>query len=240
MTPVALPTAPQVRKASPLDARVFVGGVPKVGKSTLASQWNPKQTLFLDCEGGTRLLEGEHFVLPVNRYHDFVEATKLLQGEHPYKTVIIDTIDHLVKLADRHVADSHKAISAGSVGYGKGIADLDAVIRRDVGGLLSLDIGVWFLGHTEVVGDEKAGKMIPTVDKRIRPYIIGMCDFVLLAEAVGSRRVIHTQPSERYEAGSRVPMPEPLDLDAKTLYTAMAAGLNTATNGNGREAGETK
>src|ERR1700744_834896 len=174
MTPVALPTEPAVRKASPLDARVFLGGVPKVGKTTVASQWNPKHTLFLDCEGGTRLLDGEHFVLPVNRYHDFVEAVDLLKGEHPYKTVIVDTVDQLVKLADRHVADGRKAIAAGVVDYGKGLAELEGLVRRDVGTLLSLNLGVWFLGHVEIVGDDKSSsRMVPTVDKRVRPYIVG-------------------------------------------------------------------
>jgi AAA domain len=226
MTPVALPTEPQVRKASPYDARVFIGGVPKVGKSTLASQWNPEETLFLDCEGGTRLLDGKHFVLHVNRYQDFVDAISLLKGEHPYKTVIVDTVDQLVKLADRHVADGRKTIAAGVVEFGKGLAELEGLVRRDVGALLSMNVGVWFLGHTELVGDDKASRMIPTVDRRVRPYIIGACDFILLAETIGSRRVLHTQPSERYEAGSRVPLPEPLDLDARKLYAAMHDGLS--------------
>jgi hypothetical protein len=234
MTPVALPTEPQVRKASPYDARVFVGGVPKVGKSTLASQWNPKETLFFDCEGGTRLLDGEHFVLPVNRYQDFVDAITLLKGEHPYKTVIVDTVDQLVKLADRHVADGRKTIAAGVVEFGKGLAELEGLVRRDIGALLAMDVGVWFLGHTELVGDDKASRMVPTVDKRVRPYIIGACDFILLAETIGSRRILHTQPSERYEAGSRVAMPEPLDLDARKLYAAMYEGLNPA--GKSKEA----
>lgn len=234
---VALPTEPQVRKASPLDARIFVGGVPKVGKSTLASEWNPKATLFIDCEGGTRLLDGEHFVVHVSRYQDFIDTVNLLKGEHPYSTVIIDTIDQLVKLCDRHVADGRKAIAAGTVEFGKGLAELEALIRRDVGALLSMNLGVWFLGHTDLIGDEKAGRMVPTVDKRVKSYIVGACDFVLLAESIGSRRVLHTQPSERYEAGSRVPLPEPLDLSARVLYAAIDAGLNPPPNGNGKSNG---
>lgn len=227
MTPTTLPDAPQVRKASPQDARVFLAGVPKVGKTTLASQWAPKDTLILDCEGGTRMLEGEHFVQPIARYQDFVETVRLLQGEHSYRTVVIDTADQLVKLADRHVAEGRKTLAAGVVEFGKGLAELEAIVRRDLGSLLSLPLGVWLLGHVEMVGDEKqGGRMVPTVDKRVRGYMLGACDFVLMAESVGGRRVLHTQPSERYEAGSRVAMPEPLDMDARALYAAMAKGLN--------------
>lgn len=226
MSPVALPTAPQVRKASPLDARVFLGGQPKVGKTTLASQWNPKHTLFLDCEGGTRMLDGDHFVQPIKTFQEFVEAVDALQaGGHEYKTIIVDTIDQLVKFCDHHVAAGRGALAAGVVDYGKGLAELEALVRRDLGRLLSLGCGVWMLGHTELVEVNKVQRMVPTVDKRVRGYILGACDFVLQAEAMGTKRVLHTQPSERFEAGSRVPMPEPLDMDSRVLWSAMAKGL---------------
>jgi hypothetical protein len=226
MSPVALPTKPQVRKASPLDARVFLGGQPKVGKTTLASQWNPKHTLFLDCEGGTRMLEGDHFVQPIKSFQEFVEAVDALaKGEHSYHTIIVDTIDQLVKFCDHHVASGRGALAAGVVDYGKGLAELEALIRRDLGRLLALGHGVWMLGHTELVEVNKVQRMIPTVDKRVRGYVLGACDFVLQAEAMGTKRVLHTQPSERFEAGSRVPMPEPLEMDSRKLWAAMAAGL---------------
>lgn len=228
---IALPTAPQVRKASPQDARVFLAGVPKVGKTTLFSQWAPAETLILDCEGGTRMLEGEHFVLPIKRYQDFVDAVKLLAaGGHPYKTVGIDTADMLVKLADKHVAEGRKQLAAGVVEYGKGLSELEAVIRRDVGTLLSLDMGVWFLGHVESQEGEngRPRMMVPTVEKRVRPYLVGACDFIFMAERAGGKRVLHTEPSEHHEAGSRVPMPEPIDMDARKLYAAMRAGIKAA------------
>lgn len=226
MSTVTLPDAPQVRKASPLDARVFLGGQPKVGKTTLASQWKPSTTLILDCEGGTRMLEGDHFVLPIRSWQDFVEAVKLLAaGEHPYHTVVVDTIDMLVKLCDAHVASGRNAISAGVVEYGKGLSELEALVRRDLGKLLSLGHGVWLIGHTELQEVNKVQRMVPTVEKRVRGYLLGACDYILLAEALGTKRVLHTQPSERFEAGSRVPMPEPLDMDPRALYAAMDAGL---------------
>lgn len=240
MSPVALPTKPQARKASPADARVFLGGQPKVGKTTLASQWNPAKTLFLDCEGGTRMLEGEHFVQQIETYQQFVETVDALEkGEHDYETFVVDTIDQLVKLCDRHVASGRGALAAGVVDYGKGLAELEALIRRDLGRLLSLGKGVWLLGHTELVEVNKVQRMVPTVDKRVRGYILGACDFVLQAEAAGSKRILHTQPSERFEAGSRVPMPDPLEMDSRKLWAAMAAGLkaNGKSSRNGKGGG---
>jgi hypothetical protein len=228
---IELPTAPQVRKASPVDARVFLGGQPKVGKTTLASQWKPDSTLLLDCEGGTRMLEGDHFVLAIRTWQDFIEAVKLISaGDHPYQTIVIDTIDALVKLCDSHVAAGRRAVSAGAVEYGKGLSELEALIRRDVGQLLSLGYGVWMLGHTELQEVNKVQRMVPSVDKKVRGYVLGACDYILLAEALGTKRVLHTTPSERFEAGSRHPMPEPLDMDPRGLYAAMDAGLKATAS----------
>jgi hypothetical protein len=66
---------------------------------------------------------------------------------------------------------------------------------------------------------------VPVLDKRVRTYITGACGFIFIAERVGVKRILHTQPSERFEAGSRVPLPEPMGMDARELYAAMAAGL---------------
>jgi hypothetical protein len=227
MSPIALPTEPQARTMTPFGARVFLGGQPKVGKTTLASQWNPAHTLFIDCEGGTRLLDGEHFVQEIVRYHDFVQTVEaIVAGDHAYKTFIIDTVDQLAKLADRHVSDGRNILAAGLAEYGKGLAEMEGLIRRDVGKLLATGHGVWFLGHTELLEVDKTQRMVPTVDKRVRGYILGACDFVFQAETIGTRRVLHTAPSQRFEAGSRVPMPEPLEMDPRQLFKAMKAGLD--------------
>lgn len=234
MTPVALPTAPQVRKATPMDARVVLLGQPKIGKTTLAAAWNPEKTLILDFEGGTRLLDGDHFVLRVSTFPDFQQSVDLIvTGDHPYETIVLDTADALWKLTDQHVAKGKNQVAAGLIEYGKGVAEAEGLFRREVGRLLATDLGVWFTGHTEILEVNKVQRYMPTLDKRVRGYVLGACDYVLFAEAQGPRRVLHTQPSERFEAGSRIPLPEPLDLDARKLYTAMAAGLGI-TNGNGK------
>lgn len=227
---VALPTKPQVRGGTPMDARVVLLGQPKIGKTTLAAAWNPSKTLILDFEGGTRLLDGEHYVLRVSSFGEFQEAvTGLVGGGHGYETVVIDTADALWKLTDAHVAASRGTVAAGLVEYGKGVAEAEGLFRREVGRLLATELGVWFTGHTEVIEVNKVQRYVPTVDKRVRGYVLGACDYVLFAEALGSKRVLHTSPSERFEAGARMVLPEPLPLDARELYKAMAAGLNGKT-----------
>lgn len=230
MTALALPTAPQVREANPMDARVVLLGQPKIGKTTLAAAWNPEHTLIIDFEGGTRLLDGEHFVVRVNTFDEFQQTVDaIIAGGHPFQTVALDTVDALWKITDAHVAKGRGQVAAGLVEYGKGTAEAEGLFRREVGRLLATDLGVWFTGHTEVLEVNKVQRYVPTVDKKVRGYVLGACDYVLFAEAQGPKRVLHTQPSERYEAGSRIPLPEPLEMDARKLYAAMASGLKVKT-----------
>jgi hypothetical protein len=68
-------------------------------------------------------------------------------------------------------------------------------------------------------------RFIPKLDKRVRTFVQGACDYVWFAERLGPRTFLHTQPTAKFEAGSRTPMPDGLSLDAKAVYAAMRAGL---------------
>jgi hypothetical protein len=238
-----MPTAPKVRKATPTQARIMLLGQPKIGKTTLASAWNPKRTLILDFERGTDMLPGEHFVMDLKSYDEFKQAVDLIVKDHSaYDTIVIDTADALWKLTDAHAGAGRGQVAAGLVEFGKGLAEAEGLFRREVGRLLALPVGVWFTGHTELVEVNKVMRYVPTLDKRVRGYVLGACSYILFAEAQGPKRVLHTQPNERFEAGSRTPLPEPLEMDAKKLYAAIAAGLKATTpaaKANGKAKSET-
>jgi hypothetical protein len=221
-----LPTAPEGRTATPADARVCLYGLPKVGKTTLAASWSPADTLLLDCEGGTRLLPGEHFKRPVHTWADFEGYVALLAaGGHPFRTVVIDTVDRLYEAADRSVAERNGMSAAALMDYGKGTADTDARFKSTMARLLALPIGVWLISHAERIEDDGRTKLEPAVSKRVRQYVLGQVDYVLCAERVGSRSELRTQPTSRYQAGSRVPLPDPMALDARALYDAIRDGM---------------
>lgn len=248
MSTIALPTRPQTRAElgiTPMNSRVFLIGVPKVGKSTLASNWAPEKTLYVDTQHGTDMLDGEHYVAHVSSWTEFERVIDLVcAGGHGYETVVIDTIDDAYKLCDAEVAARKGQVAAGLIDYGKGTAETEGLFRRAVGKLLGTEHGAWFIGHADLVEINKIQKMVPSLDKRVRNYITGACGFIFIAERVGPRRILHTQPSERFEAGSRVPMPEPLDMDARRVYAAIKQGLAprqpaaASTNGNTTDDGE--
>lgn len=215
------------QQVTPLQARVMLAGMPKSGKTTLAAGWAPETTLIIDTHKGTTLLDGEHYVSHVASWPDFEKVVgEIIKGGHPFKTVVIDLVDDIWKFADLHAAQKKGQVAAGLIDYGKGTAEAEGLFRQQVGKLLATNLGIWFLSHTETVEEDKITRYVPRLDKRVRTYIQGVCQFVFLAETLGPRRALHTQPTAKFEAGSRVPMPDPMELDARALYAAIAKGLN--------------
>lgn len=247
MTPITLPTKPQPRvELDPRAARIMLGGFPKSGKSTLLSQWAPKETLIVDTQGGTTLLDGDHYVQPVSTWAEFVETVDaIVAGGHQYLTIGLDMIDDLWKFADQEVSKRRKVDAAGLVDYGKGITEQEALFRAQVGRLVAQpNLGIWFLTHVDQIEEENKTRYVARLDKRVRSYVQGLCHFVFLAETLGPNRQLRTAPSAKFEAGGRVALPDPLALDARALYTAMHKGLNpgaksngSKANGNGKAAG---
>lgn len=234
-----LPSQPQTRESlqiDPLTARVLLAGMPKVGKSTLLSEWAPKTTLIIDTHRGTTLLPGEHYVQHISTWQQFEETVDLvIAGRHNFQTVGIDLIDDVYKMADYYAAQKKGQVAAGLIEYGKGTAEAEGVFRQAVGRLLASPYGIWFISHTDTEENQGQTRYIPRLDKRVRTYVEGACQFILLAETLGPRRQLRTQPSARFQAGSRVPLPDPMPLDASGLYAAIRDGLNQSSNGKAEE-----
>jgi hypothetical protein len=227
----ALPSTPQsvaTLKPDPRSARVYLMGLPKVGKTTMAGAWMPDRTLFLDLQHGTDLLTGEHYVSHIDTWTEFEQACdKFAAGQHRFQTIVIDTIDMAYKLADAHVGTLRGHAAAGLVEYGKGTAEAEGLFRKAISKLLACrGLGVWFVGHAVLIEVDKKQKYVPALDKRVQLYITGEAEHIFIAEKIGTRSVLHTQASQRHEAGSRLPLPATLDMDARGLYAAMQTGIN--------------
>lgn len=223
-----LPDRKQSRAgASPLHARVMLAGTPKVGKSTLAAAWAPDTTLIVDTHNGTKLLDGEHFISHVQNWTEFETVVdELAAGSHPFETVVLDLVDDLWIFADGAHAGKGKTLATATDDYGRSGKSAEGAFRQVIGKLLALNVGVWFLTHTKTIEDAGVTRHVAKLDGKVVTYVQGAADFVFLAEHLGPRRLLHTAPSAKFEAGSRVPLPEPMDLDARQLYAAMNEGLN--------------
>lgn len=234
---IKLPDKPQnvtTLNPDPLKQRIYIGGAPKIGKTTLAAEWAPQTTLFVDLQHGTDLLPGDHYVQHVDQgWTQFEQVIDLIAGGgHPFKTVVIDTIDMAYKYADAHAGAKYGQVAAAAVDWGKGNGEAEGLFRRAIGRLLACrDLGIWFIGHLDLVEENKVQKWAPKLDKRVRDYVTGDCEHILIAEKIGNRTVLHTEASARLEAGSRLPLPATIDMDARLLYGEMVKGIRAVGGG---------
>ena len=236
---MSLPTTPQSRAGMPpRRARVLLGASAKVGKTTLLANWAPQTTLIVDTHNGTTFLDGEHYVQHVSDWPGFVGTVDdVLRGGHPFHTLGLDLLGDLWRFCDLYYGrakDGLKIPASGCDDYGRSSAKARSAFTGQVGRLLTAPVGVWFLTHLREKTD-KEGQLIvyaPDMDKNVHAYVMGAVDFVWLAETLpNGRRVVHTQPTEQFEAGSRVPLPSPMPMDARQIATAMDRALNPAAYG---------
>lgn len=228
---MALPTKPIKNDGINPDAlRAVIYGKPGAGKTTLAAGWYPTTNLIIDLEGGTRMLPGDHFVMRPSSYGEFMTIVNdLVTGSHDFATVTIDTIDNLVRMADSEAGQRGGKVAAGLVEYGKGLADRDATVLRDIRKLLATDLGVLLVAHPTTVTEDKDGesteKIYPRIDPndRIRQEVLGLVDFVLHVDK--DTHTIQTGGDMRVETKRRVDLPDTLDADPRQLAVAVQKGI---------------
>lgn len=237
---IALPTEKQSRETrgiTPFEARVLLAGMPGAGKSTLLGSWAPETTLILDTQEGTALLDGEHYVQPVRSWQDFTDTVDALAaGDHNYRTIGIDMIDDLWRFCDAAHAGKDRALASSTDDWQSSIKEAEGVFIQQIQKLIHTGMGVWFLSHTREVKDGDLLRYRPSLDPRVLTYLRGACHFVLLAETLGPHRNLHSQPSARFECKARVPLPDPMPMDARELYAQMKHGLAPVAPVETREA----
>jgi hypothetical protein len=241
-TPKPLLTLP-TEKAGPTltmeQAKVLLCGPPKIGKSTLASQIDPDHTLFVATEPGLGAIEA--FKQDCRTWDEFREIGAALEkGNHPFKTVVIDTIDVLHTFVTEKVCREQRIKHPGDLEYGKGWGLVNDEFRLRIARLAGLGLGVWFVSHSKEVEIRKPGgvvatRFVPTLSGQPGKFITGFVDFIFFATSEvredGEHRVLRTQATEEYEAGGRVSLPDPLPLNAAALRKAMAEAIGTTKNG---------
>lgn len=115
---------------------VLVYGEAGVGKTTWASQApNP---VFIFTENGAGSLTLKAFP-KVTSFGEVMDAIEVLYNEdHPYESVVIDSLDHLEPLIWAEVCAQHGIRSIEEMGYGKGYLEALTYWRQFLDGLNAL------------------------------------------------------------------------------------------------------
>lgn len=180
---------------------ITVCGDAGTGKTSLAATFpNP---IVIRAEDGLQSIPASRRpdAFPVLRTADDVwpQLMALLQEDHDYKTVIIDSVSTLEQLFIRHVMESDgraKSINQALGGYGAGIAAVAAMHQRvrKAAGLLNERKGmaVIFISHADLEAvrppdnDDYTRYSLRLMAKSLPPYVddVDMVAFVRLVSAL--------------------------------------------------------
>ena len=170
--------------------RLMIYGVEGIGKSTTAAQ-APKP-IFVATEDGLDQIACDSFPLATS-YRDVVSAlTALHQEEHPYQTVVLDSLDWLERLIWDEVCREYgvKSIEKADGGFAKGYTHALTQWREVLTGLDALrakrGMAVILLAHTKVEKFEDPesaayDRYSPRLHKHASALVTEWADAVLFA-----------------------------------------------------------
>lgn len=182
-----------IKKATPTAPKLLLYGMSGVGKSSLAAKL--EKPLFIDLEGGLNYLDVERTgtLTTYDKFYEIlVEIGRNREAYKQYKTIVIDSVDWLVRLATEKAAgidlnNLDATLNKSNGGYGNGKQVLENEIRTHLLPFLSrlnlLGFGICFIAHTEqkvlLDGDgNKIETITPKIDVNTMNVFVEWCDFV--------------------------------------------------------------
>jgi hypothetical protein len=240
--PVKLPTQRSQPTTELGQQTILLYSQPKLGKSTFASQF--PDAVFFECEPGLNHLDV--YKVPTYTWDDLLSACKqIADGKHPFKTIVVDTVDNAFKFCSEHVCAKHNIEYEGDMGHGKGWALVKNEWHRVLTRLASLPYGLVLISHAQdKVIETRTGeytKTQPSLPDRARNVVIGLVDIILYGDAVTRKdeagavtidRVLRTKPHPTYEAGDRTGrLPDLLPLDYGAFSRAYLSSANRSNPG---------
>lgn len=236
-----LPTQKTKPKARLADYTILCYGQPKAGKTTWCAE--AKDALFLATEPGLNALEV--YQVPIKTWDDLLKAcAEIAEGDHGFKTVIIDTIDNAYRMCVDHICRKHGVEHQADLNYGKGYALINNEFHRVLTKIAGLPYGLYLVSHAqsyEVEGLQGTyTRTVPTLPDKARKMVLGLVDMILFCDLekttdgdgkAKTRRVMRTKPSQYFEAGDRTGrLPEVIELDYKAFEQAFAEGQDNPTH----------
>lgn len=221
-----MPAFTIIKGATPSQHKTMVYGLAGSGKTTLASQMD--SPLFIDIEGGCGMLD----VARTPTIGTYATAKRVINEIHAkpedykdYKTIVIDSIDWLVRRAEEQAAgvrqvvdgkvvtDMSATIGKANGGYGNGNKQLENHIRTELLPALDLLVKDGFAICLVAHADQKdlldaegyrTSKISPAIGERFMEPIVQWCDNVFYLKNVGGERRLLLEGTDGVLAKNRL------------------------------------
>jgi len=229
--------------------KVVIYGAEGIGKSGLAAKF--PDPLFIDTEGGTAHMDVRRIEKPQSWEEMLSVVKEVAATKDVCRTLVLDTADWAEQLIVSYLCTKYKQNSIESFGYGKGYTYLGEEFSRLLGALdmvLTSGVHVVVTAHAKMRKFEQPDEMGAydrwemKLSKQVAPLLKEWCDILLFCnyqtfvvtsenntqKAQGGKRVMYTSHHPAWDAKSRVPLPEVLDLDYKHIAHIFSWGQTSA------------
>jgi hypothetical protein len=237
--------------AKPGPRRMLVYGTAGIGKSTFATC--APSPVVIQTEDGLGEIDCHKFPVAASFDEVMRSLAALYAEDHPYRTVVIDSLDWLERLIWTKVCATRQVAGIEDIGYGKGYAFALSHWRDFLDGLSALrdrrGMTVILIAHARIDRFENPetdayDRYVPRLHKTAAALVSEWCDEVLFAtyrvftkssdegfnqkrvQGLGSgERVLRTTERPSHLAKNRLNLPDELPL----AWSAFAKHL-TASN----------
>lgn len=235
-----------IKKNTALAApRIFLYGVEGIGKTTFASQ-SPKP-IFICTEDGLGSLQVDHFPLATKATEVLAAIASLVNEQHDFGTVVLDSVDWLDNLIWAEVEATH---DAKDLAYGKGAMIVADKWREVLAGLNTLrndkNMVVILIAHTQIKRFdspevEPYDRYQPKLQERSNAILREWADAVLFCnyktmikkDDVGfnktsnrgistGERLLYTSERPAYMAKNRYSLPDSIPMSWESFAQAIA------------------
>lgn len=217
------------------------------GKSTLAAAF--ERPFMIDLEDGSSFISGLTRVsakaLPTFKYVE--EILQEFHGEHPYKTLVIDSLESLETLIQKQVCERFKVKSIEDIPYGKGLVQAREIAEDFMKSLQALrdekQMNIIIVAHSQLKTFTDPNQNVAydrytiRANEKLANVVKDLSDSIYFltfkVEAVtqagkdkvkaysGDERVLHTRWSSAFDAKSRFPTEPEITFNFNQLNEAV-------------------
>ena len=239
--------------------KVVIYGAEGIGKSGLAAKF--PDPLFIDTEGGTAHMDVRRIEKPQSWEEMLSVVKEVAATKDVCRTLVLDTADWAEQLIVSYLCTKYKQNSIESFGYGKGYTYLGEEFARLLGAfdtVLASGVHVVVTAHAKMRKFEQPDEMGAydrwemKLSKPVAPLLKEWCDILLFCnyqtfvvtsenntqKARGGKRVMYTSHHPAWDAKSRVPLPEVLELDYRHIAHIFSSEQTPAADSGTQTAAE--